>query len=64
MIKLGKKDVPLGADGKPDIAAILAANGITDVDLSKVKVIQASNAEEADAIAKQVGDTTKKSEKE
>ncbi|MCL2188053.1 MAG: hypothetical protein FWC16_03260 [Defluviitaleaceae bacterium] len=32
-------------DGKPDIAAILAANGITGVDLSKIQVIQTENGE-------------------
>jgi len=33
-------DVPLDENGQPDIAAILAANGITDVDLSKVQVMK------------------------
>jgi len=34
------KDVPLTAAGEPDIAAILAANGFTDIDISKVKIIK------------------------
>ena len=35
-----QSDIPLTDAGEPDIAAILAANGITDVDLSKVQVMK------------------------
>jgi ABC-type multidrug transport system fused ATPase/permease subunit len=38
-----KGDIPMTESGDLDIAAILAANGITDVDLSQVKVFQADN---------------------
>jgi hypothetical protein len=47
-------DAPPMIDGKIDIAAILAAGGITGVDLSKVKVIEAGNASEAANIVKKV----------
>jgi hypothetical protein len=33
-------DVPLTENGEPDIAAILAANGLGHIDLSKVTIVK------------------------
>ena len=38
-------EVPLTETGEPDIAAILAANGMSDVDLTKVKVMTSKSVE-------------------
>ena len=32
------ENIPLNEDGEPDIAAILAANGFADIDMSKVEI--------------------------
>ena len=51
--KVIKMDTLPTKDGKPDIAAILAANGITGVDLSKVKVVNAGGTDNiADILGK------------
>jgi len=34
-------ELPLTESGEPDIAAILAANGLSHIDLSKVQVLKA-----------------------
>ena len=34
------ENIPLTESGEPDIAAILAANGLSGIDLSKVKIIK------------------------
>lgn len=39
------KDVPLTDSGEPDIAAILAENGLGHIDLSKAKVIKTDNTD-------------------
>ncbi|MCL2400653.1 MAG: hypothetical protein FWC91_13030 [Defluviitaleaceae bacterium] len=52
---LSKNSLPRNANGDPDIAAILAAQGITDVDLSKVKVFKANSKEDAEALASKFG---------
>jgi len=49
-----KMDKPPMKDGKVDIAAVLAANGITGIDLSQVKVFQADSAEDAAKMVKEV----------
>lgn len=38
-------DMPLTDSGEPDIAAILAANGLGHIDLSKVKIMKSGDAE-------------------
>jgi len=38
-------DIPLTESGEPDIAAILAANGLDHIDLSTVKVIKTDAAD-------------------
>jgi hypothetical protein len=48
-----KMDTMPMKDGEVDVAAILAANGVTGIDLSQVKVIKADNAEEAASIIKE-----------
>ena len=35
---INMKDIPMTDDGEPDVAAILAANGLSDIDLSKAKI--------------------------
>ena len=40
-------EVPLTESGEPDIAAILAANGLDDVDMSRVKIIKANKPKSA-----------------
>jgi len=37
-------ELPLTDSGEPDIAAILAANGLSHIDLSKVQIMKAGNS--------------------
>ena len=46
MIKQNIEDVPKTKSGDIDIAALLAANGITNVDLSQVKIIYTDKGDE------------------
>jgi len=55
---VSKDDIPRNAAGEPDIAAILAAHGMKDVDLSKVKVLKADSKEDAEALAAKFRTTT------
>jgi|GEM_PF-6158043 len=60
MIKKMEGSIPLTADGKPDIAAILKLNGITNVDLSAVKVINASDTTDVQQIISAAKTTNEK----
>ena len=37
-------EMPLTKSGEPDIAAILAANGLSHIDLSKVQIMKAESS--------------------
>ena len=41
---INTKDIPRTGSGEPDVVAILAANGLSDVDMSKVTVVQAGDS--------------------
>lgn len=47
-----KAEIIRNEAGEIDIAAILAANGLSDVDMSKVKVLNASSASQAQELLK------------
>jgi hypothetical protein len=44
-IYIKPEDIPLNEAGEPDIAAILAANGLSHIDLSQMKIVKANDAE-------------------
>jgi len=50
--------IPLNEHGEPDIAAILASHGYTDVDMSQVKVIQSDNTDEVADLLNEFGAAT------
>jgi predicted metallopeptidase len=60
-IKISKADVPKTKTGEPDIAAILAANGLSHIDLSQVKVIKANNPADKSEIIKKASSNEEES---